>query len=189
MIRGRDRPRRGSTASSPRSTPSCAGGCATTASPTTRSRSSRGARLPLRRPGLRAADPARRRARSREAALERVPPPARAGVRPCVPRPDRDRQSARHRQRQAAAASSSCRRARAAATRCSARARASSASTASCALRDALLRARRCSRSASRSRAPAVVFQRDTTTVVPPGWTAARRRVRQPYPHADERRP
>ena len=38
----------------------------------------------------------------------------------------------------------------------------------------------RCCRSTSRSTGPAVVFQLDTTTVVPPGWTRARRPLREP---------
>ena len=47
---------------------------------------------------------------------------------------------------------------------------------------DALLRPRRCCRSARRSTGPAVVFQRDTTTVVPPGWSARADALREPDP-------
>ena len=119
-----------------------------------------------------------------EAALERVPPAARARVRQRLRRPDRDRQRARDGDRQAADARRAAGRARHPRRRArSARARATSASTGSC---------RRCttrfydrvasSRSTSRSRAPAVVFHLDTTTVVPPGWTRARRPLRQPDP-------
>ena len=102
-----------------------------------------------------------------------VPPAARAGVRPRVPRPDRDRQPARDGVRQSARGSSTCRRA---------------ANGGDAPLlgegesvfgREAFdvdharvtTSARSC-RSARSIDGAAVVFQRDATTVVPPGWTA-----------------
>ena len=109
-----------------------------------------------------------------EAALERVPPAARARVRQRVRRPDRDRERARHRDRQAADAAGAARRERhLRARRSSARARAHFRVDGQLqALHDALLRPRACSRSTRRSTGPAVVFHLDTTTVVPPGWRA-----------------
>ena len=117
-----------------------------------------------------------------------VPPPARAGVRPCVPRPDRDRQPARDRLRQAARASSGCR---------------SRADGGDPLLGEgeSVFRGRRTGRYATRyyerSRLPLgepfdgpggrLPARHDHRR--PAGLDRARRRIRQPYPHADERRP
>ena len=68
-------------------------------------------RLPLRRPGLRAADPGRRRGLHRRDA-GRLPPRARGGVRARVQRPDRGRQPARHGHRAATEAGARRRRGR-----------------------------------------------------------------------------
>ena len=125
------------------------------------------ARLPLRRPGLRAADPAAGGALHAGGARG-VPPPARAGVRPRVPRPDRDRQPARDGVRQAAAdraAAGERERRRPAARRGRERLRRHGAT------RRATTSAR-CLPVGESIDGAAVVFQRDTTTVVPPGWTA-----------------
>ena len=61
--------------------------------------------------------------------------------------------------------------------------------TAACLAADAPLRARAAAGRRADRPGPAIVFQRDTTVVVPPGWSASRPDAsRQPYPDADEHR-
>ena len=139
-------------------------------------------RLPLRRPGLRAAGRAAGGA-VHAGGARGVPPPARAGVRPCVPRPDRDRQPPRDGVRQAgadrAAAGERERRRR----RSSARARASSA---------ARLHATRYyerslppGRRVDRRRGGRLPARHDHRR--PAGLDRRADAIRQPYPQPDER--
>ena len=94
---------------------SCAGGCARTASPTRTIEVAPRARLPLRRPGLRAAGPADRRTLHRGGAGG-VPPPARAGVRPRLPATRSRSSTCASPPSAGGRGSSGCRRARTAAT-------------------------------------------------------------------------
>ena len=114
------------------------------------------------------------RSASRRRCARGVPPPARAGVRPRVPRPDRDRQPARDRDRRAADGRAAAGRRgharRGAARRGRERLPASTARSPRYATR--YYERVAAAASASRFDGPAVVFQRDTTIVVPPGWTA-----------------
>ena len=130
------------------------------------------ARLPLRRPGLRAAGRRSRTAASHAEALEHVPPPARAGVRPRLPAIRSRSSTCASLPTGGGRRSSSCRRRQAQATRCSARARASSGGTARLSSHRTRYYDRTLLPSGEAIEGAAIVFQRDTTTVVPPGWTA-----------------